>query len=134
VKVNLKVWFCVRFPGEPKTPAVSLVTVWAASEVLSHSTCVPALIESVPGWKEYTPFVSIIFTVTTFEVGVGVGLGCDVGVGVAVGGVVAVGVEDVAVLLPPHAAKRSAATIANKRNAQNKRARPANDDGYLFMT
>ena len=128
----MKVWFCVRFPGEPKTPAVSLVTVWAASEVLSHSTCVPALIESVPGWKEYTPFVSIIFAVTTFEVRVGVGLGCDVGV--AVGCNVAVGVEVVVVPPPPQAANRSAATIANKRNAQNKRARLANDDGYLFMT
>ena len=129
----MKVWFCVIFPGEPKTPAVSLVTVWGASEVLSHSTCVPALIESVAGWKEYLPFVSTIFTMTPVEVGVVVELGGDVGVGVAVGCDVAVGVEVVAVPPPPHAATSSAATIANERNAQDNRTRLANNDGYRFI-
>ncbi len=127
--MNLKVWFCVIFPGEPKIPAVSLVTVWGASEVLSQTTCVPALIESVAGWKEYIPFASTIFTVTTTGFGVGVGLGGVVGVGVAVGGVVAVGVAVVAVPLPPHAAKRKAAIIASERYAQNNRARLATNDG-----
>ena len=130
----MKVWFCVIFPGEPKTPAVSLVTVWGASEVLSHSTCVPALIESVAGWKEYLPFVSTIFTMTPVEVGVVVELGGDVGVGVAVGCDVAVGVEVVAVPPPPHAAKRSATIIANDKNIQDNRAFLANDDSFIFMT
>jgi len=133
VKVNLKVWFCVILLGEPKTPAVSLVTVWGASEVLSHTTCVPTLIVSVAGWKEYFSFASTIFTVTTVGVGVGVGLGGDVGVGVAVGGVVAVGVEVVAVPPPPHAVKRSAAIIANEKNTQDNRTFLANDDSFLFM-
>ena len=132
--MNLKVWFCVILLGEPKTPAVSLVTVWGASEVLSHTTCVPILIVSVAGWKEYFSFASTIFTVTTVGFGVGVGLGGDVGVAVAVGGVVAVGVEVVAVPPPPHAAKRSATIIANDKNIQDNRAFLANDDSFIFMT
>jgi hypothetical protein len=127
-------WFWVIFEVEAKTPAVSLVTVWGASEVLSHTTSVPTLIVSVAGWKEYTPFVSTIFTIITVGVGVGVGLGGDVGVGVGVGGVGAVGVEVVAVPPPPHAAKRSAAIIANEKNAKDNRNRLANDNGFLFMT
>jgi hypothetical protein len=126
-------WFLAILLGELKTPAVSLVTVWGASEVLSQTTCVPTLIVSVDGWKEYFSFASTIFTVTTVGVGVGVGLGGDVGVGVGVGGVVAVGVE-VAAVAPPHAAKRSAAIIANEKNAQVNRALLANDDRFLFMT
>jgi hypothetical protein len=132
VKVNLKVWVLPTFPGESKTPAVSLVTVWGASEVLSHTTCVPTLIVSVAGWNEYFSFASTIFTITTVGVGVGVGLGGDVGVGVAVGCVV--GVVVVAVSPPPHAAKSSVATNANEKNAQDNRNRLANDDGYLFIT
>jgi hypothetical protein len=133
VKVNLKVWFFVTLVVEPKTPAVSLVTVWGASEVLSHTTCVPTLIVSVAGWKEYFSFASTIFTVTTVGVGVGVGLGGDVGVAVGVGGIVAVGVEVVAAPPPPHAATRSAAMIASEKNTQDNRTRPANDDGFLFI-
>ena len=131
--MNLKVWFCVRVLGEPKTPDVSLVTVWGASEVLSHSTCVPILIDSVAGWKAYFPFTSTILTVTTVAFAVGVGLGSDVGVGVGVGGVVAVGVVVVSVPPPPHAAKRSAAMIGNEKNTQDNRVFLANDDSFLFM-
>ncbi len=65
---------------------------------------------------------------------VGVGLGGDVGVEVAVGGVVAVGVEVVAVAPPPHAAKRSTAAIVKEKNTQDNRTRLTNDDGLLFMT
>lgn len=129
----MKVWFCVILLGEPKTPALSLVTVWGASEVLSHTTCVPTLIDSVAGWKKYFSFASTIFTVTTVGFGVGVGLGSDVGVGVGVGGVVAVGVEVVAVPPPPHAAKRSAAMIANEKNTQDNRDFLAKDDSFFFM-
>jgi hypothetical protein len=75
VKVNVKVWFWVRLPGEPKTPGVSLVTVWEASEVFNHFTCVPALIERVAGVKEYTPLFSTIFTIPTVEFEADVGLG-----------------------------------------------------------
>jgi len=133
VKVNLKVWFCVIVLGELTTPAVSLVTVWGASVVLSHTTCVPILIDSVAGWKEYFSFCSTIFTITTVDFGVGVGLGVDVGVGVAVGGVVAVGVEVVAVVPPPHAAKKSTAIIANEKNPQDNFAFLANDDSFLIF-
>lgn len=130
----MKVWFLLIFAVELKTPAVSLVTVWGASEVLSHTTCVPTVIVSVAGWKEYCSFASTIFTVTTVGVGVGVGLGGDVGVGVAVGAVVAVGVEVAVVPPPPHADNISAAIIANEKNAPNNRALLANNDRYLFMT
>jgi hypothetical protein len=74
VKVNIKVWFWVRLLGEPKTPEVSLVTVCEASEVFNHFTCVPALIESVAGVKEYTPLFSTIFTIATVEFEVGLWL------------------------------------------------------------
>jgi hypothetical protein len=87
---------------------------------------------NVAGWKEYFSFASTIFTVTTCGFGVGVGLGCDVGVGVAVGGVVAVGVEVVVVAPPPHAAKRSATTIANEKNTQDNCAFLVIDDSFLF--
>src|SRR2546421_702403 len=83
--------------------------------------------------NQYFSFASTIFTVTTVGFGVGVGLGGDVGVGVGVGGVVAVGVEVVAVPPPPHAAKRSAAMIANEKNTQDNRAFLAKDDSFLFM-
>src|SRR5260370_40951339 len=126
LKVNLKVWFWVILLAELKTPAVSLVTVWGASEVFSHSTCIPTLMESVAGWKEYFPFCSTIFTLTTVGVGVGVGLGAVVGVGVGVGCVVAVGVEAVVVPPPPHAAKRRATTSAKERYPQSDRVRLAN--------
>ena len=124
----MKVWFWVILAGEPKTAAVSLVTVCGASEVLVHITCVPTLMLSVAGWKEYLPFCSMIFTMAT--VGVGVGLGTVVGVGV---GEVAVGVEVVVVPPPPQAAKRKAATSANERYPQSDRVRLANDARYIFI-
>ena len=131
--MNLKVWFCVILLGELKTPDVSLVTVWGASEVLSHSTSVPALMVSVAGWKEYIPFCSTILTVATAGFGVGVGLGVDVGVGVGVGGVVGVGVVVVAVAPPPHAAKKSTAMIANEKNPQDNFVFLTNDDSFLIF-
>jgi hypothetical protein len=87
----------------------------------------------VAGWKEYLPFCSTIFTITTSGFGVGVGLGGDVGVGVGGGGVVAVGVVFVAVAPPPHAAKKSTAIIANEKNPQNNFAFLANDDSFLIF-
>jgi hypothetical protein len=120
LKVNLKVWFWVILLVEPKVPAASLVTVWGASEVFNHSTCVPTLIVSVAGWKEYFPFCSMIFTLATFGVEVGVGLGAVVGDGV--------GVEAVVVPPPPHAAKSRATISAKERYAQSDRVRLANDE------
>ncbi len=100
--------------------------------VLSHSTCVPTLIVSVVGWKEYFSFCSTIFTITTVDFGVEVGLGGIVGVGVGVSGVVAVGVGVEAVPPPPHAATRSAAMSANEINTQDNCVFLANDNSFLF--
>jgi hypothetical protein len=134
LKVNLKVWFWVILLVEPKVPAASLVTVWGASEVFNHSTCVPTLIVSVAGWKEYFPFCSMIFTLATFGVEVGVGVGAVVGDGVGVGCVVAVGVEAVVVPPPPpHAAKSRATIIAKERYAQSGRVRLANDARLVLV-
>lgn len=134
-KVKVKVWFWVRLPGEPKTPALSLVTVWGASEVFTHFTCVPALIESFAGEKEYTPLFSTIFTVPTVELEADVGLWLGwvvaVAVGAEVGGVVAVGVEVVVVPPPPQATRRKAPMIASGRNLQDIRVRLAIDDRYV---
>lgn len=129
----MKVWFCVILLGELKAPAVSLVTVWGASVVLSHTTCVPILIDSVAGWKEYFSFTSTILRVTTVGFVVGVGLGCDVGVGVAVGGVVAVGVEFVVAPPPPHAVKSSVTIIAKEKIPEDNCAFLTNDDSFLIF-
>jgi len=133
VKVNLKLLFGVTLLGELKAPAISLVTVWGASELFSHTTCVPILTVSVAGWKEYISFFSTIFTMITVGLGVGVGLGCKVGVGVGVGCEVAAGVEAVVVPPPPHAAKRKAATIASEKNPQSARVRLVNIERYVFI-
>jgi serine acetyltransferase len=70
----------------------------------------------------------MIFTLATFGVEVGVGLGAVVGDGVGVGCVVAVGVEAVVVPPPPHAAKSRATISAKERYAQSDRVRLANDE------
>src|SRR5258708_7796407 len=122
----MKVWFWVRFPVVPKTPAMSLVTVCGASVVLVQTTCVPTLIVSVAGLKAYLSLASTIFTWTT--VGVGLGVGCAV---VAVGA--GVGVEVVVVPPPPHAANSRAATVANDSVHQRTRVCLAKDDRLVFI-
>src|ERR1051326_2072885 len=103
---------------------LSLVTVCGASLMLVHTTCVPVLIVNVAGSNMYFSSFSTIFTLTT----VAGALGAVVAVGLGVGCDVAVGVEDVVVPPPPHAAKSRAATSANEKNPHNNRARLANNE------